>query len=356
MIDPESGRRLQEVEFKDLSEIENPAFTPDGRAIVFSAMQGGLLDLWLYDLEIEAAPAADERRLRRAAPAGVARRQDGRLHDGPLHDEARHLDFGNYRIGLLDLASGAVREVPGYPNARNSNPQWSPDGNTVFFLSDMMGGDRPAPRRPRERRAAPGDARCAPASTASRRSARRSRSRASVGRIAYTVREDGKHNIYAIDDKVKQAGVVVTAERIAQNASDAIRRARRRRPTASRGRRRPPAMRPLHRPPPRRRPAPRRPRAAEPAPGSVSAPAEPDRNAKAPRTRPRRERPLRRVEDEAAAGRCRSQRRDAINGGRRCSRPTTASRARSRRCSRTRRRGCRPPRAAPSTQDRTSRS
>lgn len=231
VIDPDSGRKLQEVEFKDLSEIENPAFTPDGRAIVFSAMQGGLLDLWLYDLQ-----TAERRRLTNDAFAELHPQvsPDGRtvaFTTDRFTTKLDDLDFGNYRIGLLDLATGKVREVPGYPNARNSNPQWSPDGRTLFFLSDVMGGTDLhrvdlASGELRQvtslRTGVYGITPLSPSLSVARES----------GRIAYTVREDGKHNIYAIDDKVKQAGVVVTAERIAQNTSDGDPTGRTRRTTA----------------------------------------------------------------------------------------------------------------------------
>jgi hypothetical protein len=45
VVDPASGRRVDEVAFSDLSQVENPVFTPDGRKVIFTALQGGLLDL-----------------------------------------------------------------------------------------------------------------------------------------------------------------------------------------------------------------------------------------------------------------------------------------------------------------------
>ena len=118
-----------------------PGFTPDGRSDRVLGDAGRAARPVAVRPRDEAAPAADQRRVRRAA-AGQVRPTARRSPSPPTASRrvSTTLDFGNYRIGLLGLASGKLREVPGYKDARNSNPQWSPDGKTVFFLSDIMGG------------------------------------------------------------------------------------------------------------------------------------------------------------------------------------------------------------------------
>jgi len=49
------------------------------------------------------------------------------------------LDAGNYELALLDVSSGQVSRILGFPSARNVNPQWSEDGKSLFFLSDYTG-------------------------------------------------------------------------------------------------------------------------------------------------------------------------------------------------------------------------
>jgi WD40 repeat protein len=226
VIEPESGKKLEEVEFKDLSQVDNPVFTPDVDHVIFSAMQGGLLDLWDYDLktkerkrltndpwaELEPSVSPDGRTI-----AFTTDRFTSRMDD---------LDFGNYRIGLLDRASGEIREVQGYRNARNSNPQWSPDGKTIFFVSDVMGGAdvhrvELATGELRQvtqlRTGVYGITPLSPSLSVAHQS----------GRIAYTAREDGKHDIYAIDDPAKQAGIVVPEKYAFAPQGESIREARR---------------------------------------------------------------------------------------------------------------------------------
>ncbi|HXY39208.1 MAG TPA: hypothetical protein VEQ10_06035 [Vicinamibacteria bacterium] len=208
IIDPDTGKKVEEADFKDIDEVDNPVFTPDGNHVIFSAMQGGLLDLWAYDLktkqrsrltndafaELEPVVSPDGRKV-----AFTTDRFTSRLDD---------LDMGSYRIGILDLLSGEITEVQGYKNARNSNPQWSPDGKTIFFVSDVMGGadihrvdlaTGELRQVTQLRTGVYGITPLSPSLSVAHQS----------GRIAYSVQEDNKHNIYAIDDPVKQAGIVV---------------------------------------------------------------------------------------------------------------------------------------------------
>ena len=137
VIDPETGRRVDEVAFDDLSQLENPVFTPDGRRGDLHGAPGRAAR------PLGVRPR--DRSKRRLTNDAFAELQptvspDGRQLAFTTDRFTTRLDtlaFGPYRVGVLDLASGAVSELPAYPHARCSNPQWSPDGKTVFFLSDV---------------------------------------------------------------------------------------------------------------------------------------------------------------------------------------------------------------------------
>jgi hypothetical protein len=205
VVEPETGRKVYEAEFKELSEVDNPSFTPDGK-IVFSGWQGGFVDLWEYDPRT--------RGLRRLTHDEFAEMEPAVSPDGKtiafttdrFTANLDRLEFGPYRIGLLDVATGNVREAPGYPKARNVNPQWSPDGRTLFFLSDVNGAtdvhrvDLATGELRQVTHLRTGVSGIAPLSPCLSVAA-------ASGRIAYTARLAGDHFIFAIDDPVKQAGV-----------------------------------------------------------------------------------------------------------------------------------------------------
>jgi hypothetical protein len=52
---------------------------------------------------------------------------------------AATLDFGGYRIGLLDVASGQARPLGGFENGRSTNPEFSADGRFVYFIATPDG-------------------------------------------------------------------------------------------------------------------------------------------------------------------------------------------------------------------------
>ena len=62
-----------------------------------------------------------------------APREEALFHGDPHAGNVFHVlgDQDAYRIALLDLASGEVKALPGYKGARNSNPQWAPDGKSL---------------------------------------------------------------------------------------------------------------------------------------------------------------------------------------------------------------------------------
>ena len=45
LIDVNNGKREAEYPFSDLDQIFNPAWSPDGQRIAFTALHGGLLDM-----------------------------------------------------------------------------------------------------------------------------------------------------------------------------------------------------------------------------------------------------------------------------------------------------------------------
>ena len=90
VIDPDSGRRVDEVDFADLSELENPVFTPNGGKVIFTALQGGLLDLWEYDLDTRQKRRLTDDAYAELQPAVSPDGTPGRLHHRSLHDTARH--------------------------------------------------------------------------------------------------------------------------------------------------------------------------------------------------------------------------------------------------------------------------
>jgi WD40 repeat protein len=139
IMDTKTGKTVQEAAFDDLGEIFNPAWSPDGRFMVFSAIVDSKSDLFVYDLQEE------ERRRLTNDPFGDL--QPVWSPDGStiafvserFTTGLTSLMYGGYGLALLDVETGAIREVQAFDHGKHINPQWSPDGNDLYFISDQNG-------------------------------------------------------------------------------------------------------------------------------------------------------------------------------------------------------------------------
>jgi len=132
-------RRIR-VKDRGIGELSNPAWSPLGDQIVFTGQAGGMSDLYLFNLETEElVQLTDDRH----ADMQAAWSPDGRTiafvsDRGPETDFER-LTYSTFRIALMDVATHEVQVLDLFGNARHSNPQFTPDGRGLFFLSDQDG-------------------------------------------------------------------------------------------------------------------------------------------------------------------------------------------------------------------------
>jgi Tol biopolymer transport system component len=139
IVNASNGKQEREVRLKELDEVLNPAWSPDGNQIAFSGLVGGLNDLFVYDLSAKAL-----RRLTNDAYAELdpAWSPDGRqlaFSTDRFSTQLPSLQSGNLRLAVMDVATGNVREAGGFANAKNISPQWAGDGRSLFFLADREG-------------------------------------------------------------------------------------------------------------------------------------------------------------------------------------------------------------------------
>jgi hypothetical protein len=193
IVSAENGDIEQEIKFDTFGELFQPSWSPDAQSIVISAQVGGYSDLYIHTLATGETRRVTSDTFADLQPAWspdgtqIAFVTDRFSASGPTSS------FSTYRLATLNVASGAIAQVPTGLTGDSINPVWANEG-TLFFINDGEGRrnayrlERGAPRAARVTDEITGLAGITPLSPAL------SISRTS-GKAAYSVFRDGGYEI-----------------------------------------------------------------------------------------------------------------------------------------------------------------
>jgi Tol biopolymer transport system component len=127
------------IRFNQIGELYNPSWSPDGNSVAFAGNVEGVMDLFIVDLQTRA--------LRRLTNDAFADVQPAWSPDGThlafstdrFTSNPDVLEYGAYRLALLDLRTGRIQQLEAFPSGKHINPQWSPDSRAIYFISDRDG-------------------------------------------------------------------------------------------------------------------------------------------------------------------------------------------------------------------------
>jgi hypothetical protein len=194
----ESGKKEREIPIAALDEIFNPTWAPDGHAVCFTGLSRGLTDLYVYDFSTS--------KLRQLTNDAYADLQPSWSPDGAriafatdrFSSNLQTLALGDYRLAVVSPDTGVVRPLRAFTSGKDINPQWTPDGRALLFISDRDGipnlyrigvdsGD--ISQITRIGTGISGITGSSPALSVA----------SGTGVAAFSVYEDGKYDIYALD-------------------------------------------------------------------------------------------------------------------------------------------------------------
>ena len=140
IVDVESGSIEHKIALDGIGAITSPAWSPDGQFIAFSGLSGGVSDIYSWNVSTGA--------LRQLTDDKYADLQPTWSPDGStiafVSDRGAITDFEALRyskplIAFLDVASGEVTTLGVFGDVKHINPQYAPDGRSLYFVSDQDG-------------------------------------------------------------------------------------------------------------------------------------------------------------------------------------------------------------------------
>lgn len=134
---------VRRLAVEGIGALKGPAWSPDGSQIVFSGVRGGITDLYTVDVGGDT-----DGRVRQLTNDRFADLQPRFSPNGSqiafVTDRGRGTDFvrltfSEMQLALYDVASGEVETLTVFDGNKHINPAWSPDGSSLYFISDRGG-------------------------------------------------------------------------------------------------------------------------------------------------------------------------------------------------------------------------
>ena len=127
------------IKMDEVSALMNLSWSPDGQSLAISGMKGGISDLYVLSLEtneirqLTADRYADLQPVWHPSGEAIAFATD---RDGT---DFETLSYGELHLAMIDVESGKVETMQPMGDALHHNPQFSPDGRSLYFISDADG-------------------------------------------------------------------------------------------------------------------------------------------------------------------------------------------------------------------------
>ncbi|WP_207423379.1 DPP IV N-terminal domain-containing protein [Desertivirga brevis] len=140
VIDVKSGKTISENAMGEVGEFSNLSWSPDGSSIAFTGLKDGQSDIYVFNLTTKQLNQLTNDKYSDYQPAFSP---DGKTivfsTDRTTFENATKSVDITYSLALIDLATKAITNINVFAGANNLNPQFSGNSQQIYFLSNRDG-------------------------------------------------------------------------------------------------------------------------------------------------------------------------------------------------------------------------
>jgi len=205
VFDTETGERARQYALPGLGEAFNPTWSPSGDRIALVGNDGGYMDLYVLDTETGDLRALTDDPWTEVHPVWSPRGDRIAFVTDRFGGDLDNLEYGGYDLATIAPDGSGLERVRTFPNGRNTNPQWAPDGESLYFVSTRTGianvyrhdlGSGSTRQLTDVQTGVSGITELSPALSVASES----------GKMAFSVFQEGAYNVYSTADEDRLAG------------------------------------------------------------------------------------------------------------------------------------------------------
>ena len=205
IYDVKKNRTVREIPLPELGEVFGSTWSPDGKSIALSAVSAGVTDLFVLDVNTQTLKRLTSDSYADLHPAWSPDGKHIAFVTDRFNGDISELSPGPYRLALVDPTTGAIRPVSGFETGKHTNPQWTRDSGSLYFISDCDGisniyrvslNDRTIRQITNMQTGVSGITKLSPAFSAARK----------TERLVFSAHLDGEYQIFRIDSRAALAG------------------------------------------------------------------------------------------------------------------------------------------------------
>ena len=139
IIDVNGSGIYRRYKLGGIGSVSSVAWSPNGKQILISGQKGGASDLFLLNVDDEQISTLTDDRYADLQPTwspdgnSIAFVTDRGTTDFGI------MKWGQLHLAVMDVATHNIRQIATYQRGRSINPQYAPDGRSIYYIADQDG-------------------------------------------------------------------------------------------------------------------------------------------------------------------------------------------------------------------------